>query len=339
MGLSSLKRRLFPKGVKRGLRRYANMAFRRTSRKRFARSLRALDIAPGSVVCVHSALSALGHVVGGPRMVIDSIRDAVPDATLMMPTFVFTGALAPYAASDPVYDPATTPSATGRLTETLRRMPGTLRSAHPTHPCAALGPQAATLIEGSENAATPFGADSTYGRFADRDDAELLLIHTNSTSIVHPIQERSGMPDLFLDERVALRVRGADGEVRRVEAPIYRAMLPMFILVRGDAPGAVHYLWIADYMIQFPRDRVARLQAHGSPQLVARLLARQEEFVRDGVMRFGRCGSAELCAIKAKPFVERISRDLAAHFADMGDDYALARRERDLAAGLLVKDI
>ena len=40
------------------------------------------------MLCVHSALSALGHVIGGPRTVVEGLIDAVgADGTLMMPAY------------------------------------------------------------------------------------------------------------------------------------------------------------------------------------------------------------------------------------------------------------
>src|SRR5258708_7596489 len=58
------------------------------TRSALAAQLKALGVASGDILCVHSALSALGHVIGGPRTVVEGLIDAVGvDGTLMMPAY------------------------------------------------------------------------------------------------------------------------------------------------------------------------------------------------------------------------------------------------------------
>lgn len=198
--IKSFKSRFFPKGIRRTLRRHTSRILERTTSANLVHVLKELEMQRGSVICVHSMLSGLGYIVGGPETVIHALRRAVPNCTIMMPTFPFSGSVADYLKQQPVYDRDHSPSCSGLLTETLRQFPETLRSLHPTHPCSALGPWAEFLIDGSEKSETPFGDNSTYGRFSAMEEAVLLLIHTNNTSIVHRIQEMVDMPNLFLPE-------------------------------------------------------------------------------------------------------------------------------------------
>ena len=51
------------------------------------RGLRALGLAPGDVVLVHSSLGSLGHVEGGADAVIDALLDTVgTEGTVLVPT-------------------------------------------------------------------------------------------------------------------------------------------------------------------------------------------------------------------------------------------------------------
>ena len=50
--------------------------------------LTALGIEPGITVMMHSSLSALGPVKGGPEAVVDALSEVVgPDGTLLVPAF------------------------------------------------------------------------------------------------------------------------------------------------------------------------------------------------------------------------------------------------------------
>src|SRR5689334_15505508 len=95
------------------------------TRTMIAEHLRALGVRPGEILLVHSSLSSLGWVCGGPVAVVQGLLDALgPDGTLVVPTQ--TGSLTDPAgwsrppvprewwdtirATMPAYDPRITPS-------------------------------------------------------------------------------------------------------------------------------------------------------------------------------------------------------------------------------------
>lgn len=134
------------------------------TRDSLAAELRSLGVRPGETLLVHSSLSALGWVNGGPVTVVLGLLDALgPDGTLVVPTQ--TGHLSDPAlwsnppvpeewwaairATMPAYDPLVTPSlGVGVVPETVRTWPGAHRSAHPQTSFAAVGPRAAALVDG-----------------------------------------------------------------------------------------------------------------------------------------------------------------------------------------------
>ncbi len=194
-----------------------------------ARDLRALGLEAGMSVIVHSSLSRLGFVVGGPQTIVTALIDVLGDSgTLMMPTH--SGALSdpvtwedppvPEAwwptlrAQMPAFDPHLTPTRSmGAIVECFRCLPGVQRSNHPTVSAAALGPNASVLLE-SHALHDRFGETSPQGRLYALDGHVLLLgvDHGNNTSL-HLSEARSGLPGLVVDGAPVL----IDGERQWVE--------------------------------------------------------------------------------------------------------------------------
>ncbi len=125
-------------------------------------ALRELPIERGDRLLVHTALSHVGFVSGGPQTFIEALIDVVgPTGTIVMPTH--TPDLTepsrwrnPPADSSlwqgirdtlPAFDPARTPCRfMGVVPETFRTWPGVLRSDHPQVSFAAWGRHAAELL-------------------------------------------------------------------------------------------------------------------------------------------------------------------------------------------------
>jgi aminoglycoside 3-N-acetyltransferase len=132
--------------------------------------LRALGLRPGSTIIVHSSLSALGWVSGGPVAVVLALEAVLtPTGTLVMPTH--TGGLSDPAEwqhppvpaawwpvireTMPAFDPGITPSrGMGAIPECFRTQADTQRSQHPQYSFAAKGKHASTIVE---NHALEFG--------------------------------------------------------------------------------------------------------------------------------------------------------------------------------------
>lgn len=179
------------------------------TRAGIAADLRGLGVRPGSVLLVHSSLSALGWVVGSAPTVVAALLDALgPEGTLVVPTHTGgnsdpAGWVAPpvpepwwavIRAHMPAYDPATTPTyGLGVIPELARTWPGALRSDHPHASCAAIGPAAAEITAGHA-LESAFGERSPLARIEALDGDVLLLgAGHGSNSSLHLAEHR--VPD------------------------------------------------------------------------------------------------------------------------------------------------
>ncbi len=156
--------------------------------------LRGLGVCPGFVLLVHSSLSSFGYVEGGAESVIDALIGAVsPGGTVLVPTLTGDESLSP--ANPPTFDPQITPCWTGAIPEAFRVRPGAIRSLHPTHSVAAIGPEARALTQDHIDSLTPCDELSPYGKLARRGDAYILLIgvdHEVNTTF-HHVEEITGV--------------------------------------------------------------------------------------------------------------------------------------------------
>lgn len=190
-----------------------------------AEQFAACGLADGQTVLVHTRMSALGWIVGGPVPIIQALQRVLgPRGTLMMPTHN-SGNTDPahwhnppvpeawwpiIRATMPPYDPAVTPTrAMGQVAELFRTLPGVVRSAHPVASFAAQGPLADFLTADPPDLAHLFGENSPIARLYEADGFIFLLgpDHENNTSL-HLAEYRANFPKRILHEGAAMRVEG-----------------------------------------------------------------------------------------------------------------------------------
>jgi aminoglycoside N3'-acetyltransferase len=211
------------------------------TREQIVDSIRALGVRPGDLLITHSSFKSIRPVDGGPSAVAQALVDAVsPGGSAFVPTFNY--------GNDP-YDPAAARSYDGVITEHFRKLPGAVRSLHPTHPIAGIGPDAAAILEGHDKV-EPFGEGSPCWRLWERNAWVLLIgVSHESNSVAHVAEEHLQMT--YLDRRRSARVvrGGAIEEVtlRRpgcsdAWAPVIDAPLRATHPIRDERIGSAHVM-------------------------------------------------------------------------------------------------
>ena len=226
-----------------------------------------LGLPRGGLVALHSSLGSLGWVEGGEEAVLDAFQEAIgPEGTLMAPTFTQCFAPGPHGlpARQGAFDLLRTPSALGRISEALRQRPGAVRSLHPIHSAAAVGPLAEDLAQDHERT-SDFGASTPFGRLIAWNGTIVLLgVGQFANSSLHAVEDMLDMP--YLREAVALVASPGSGGTAR----FFCRKCPI-----GDR----------DFYRQTGSKWDAAMRAAG-------------------LVRFGRLGSAEVQTMEAKPFAQ-----------------------------------
>ncbi len=213
-------------GLRRGLIREAGLQFSRlvfrVNEVSLAKDLRGLGIEPGDIVFVHSAMSQLGHVTGGPAAVIRAIEMAVGiQGTIVMPAYSSGGLTYDWVKGSPIFDVEKTPSDVGAIPEVFRLQPGTIRSLHPTHSVCAKGPQAKYLTERHESAERPFGHGTPFMKLAELGGKGLILgARLHNFTALRIIEDHLGAAypvHPYLPDRFSVRVVDDRGKSRTVE--------------------------------------------------------------------------------------------------------------------------
>ena len=129
-----------------------------TESQRFQQQLIDLGLKPGDTVLVHASMKAL-KTARTPEEIIEDIQQVLgEEGTLLFPALTYDNVTRDY----PVFDSETTEPCAGLLPRTFRKMPGTLRSVHPTHSVCARGRLAHTLTVGHAMDDTAVGPHSPF---------------------------------------------------------------------------------------------------------------------------------------------------------------------------------
>jgi aminoglycoside N3'-acetyltransferase len=297
------------------LRRLINRQLSKTiysiGRKDLLTAFSRIGLRKGITVVVHSQLSRLGYLKGGPAALVEALMEVVTDSgCILMPTYPSRGSTADYLEQGNVFDVRHTPSTVGSVTEIFRKLPGVKRSLHPTNPISAWGKNADALLAGHELSATPYGDETPYGRLARMDDAYNLMIDTPVLSLLHHLQERVDFPNYALDGLREARIVDWNGTQRSVMTKVMRPRLPYYIAIPPQDGGDHDWAILHDFALVFPKARereVRRLYRLGGYPPIFR---RRAQLTKAGCLNTSKLGRGEIGLLRIKPFLEIVMPEL-----------------------------
>jgi len=162
------------------------------------RDILRMGVRTGDHVALGVSFRKMGAVEGGPVTFFDALREVVgSEGTIMIPTYTDPFHIMKYKTDEGPghFDPATTPSCTGVMSETIRQQKGTIRSRHPHCSIAAFGRLALELTE-EHDADAP--AYMPYSRLAAHGGKVLCIgIDDNLVGIRHEAQRLAGLLDVI----------------------------------------------------------------------------------------------------------------------------------------------
>ncbi len=157
---------------------------RETTPAELEKELRLLGVAKGDKVAVHTAFSSVGNFKGGPEAFCETCMKVIgKSGVILMPTFNFYN----HERTGGVYDPETTPSYTGAVSEVFRKRKDVFRSLDPSHPLCAWGKDALEYVRNHHKTPT-MGAASPLGLLEKNGGKVLLVSCPGANTFMHVVE-------------------------------------------------------------------------------------------------------------------------------------------------------
>lgn len=233
--------------------------------------LRDLGLREGDTAMVHSSLSAMGYVEGGAATLLEALLEALGHkGTLLLPAYPVADFSIENLRKLPTLEP-TSKSYMGKVTNLILEREGVVRSLHPTHSWAGIGPQAEFLLHKHHHSVKPCGTDSPFERMLELNGWIVTLgSDWGKCTYWHIIEDRVDFPiEVYYPEEFSAPVRFPDNSVKEV-------------------PFKTHNPDNTPSRIDFRKDHERRIL---------------ERFKAYRLVNIGQIGSGEAVAVRAKDFL------------------------------------
>lgn len=138
--------------------------------------LKKIGIQNEDVLLVHSSLSKIGYVDGGPKTIVEALIETVGEnGHVLMPTSPNNHLQLEYIQNLSVFDVLNSPSKLGAITEFFRTYSNVKRSLHPTEPVSCWGKEKDYFVDGHFNQITPYNKNSPFYKVAEKNGKILMI--------------------------------------------------------------------------------------------------------------------------------------------------------------------
>lgn len=154
--------------------------------------LKDIGIVDGDTVLVHSAMSKIGFVDGGPKTIVDALLETVGSkGHILMPNSPNARFQLDYIQEIESFDVLNDKSKLGAISEYFRTHKDAIRSWHPTEPVSCIGPDAEYFVGSHFNQPTPYNENSPFYRVAENNGKILMIGVTldNAGTNLHTLED------------------------------------------------------------------------------------------------------------------------------------------------------
>lgn len=158
----------------------------------FKNQLEEIGIIAGDTVLVHSAMSKIGFVDGGPKTVVNALLETVgTKGHILMPNSPNARFQLDYIQEIENFDVLNDKSKLGAISEYFRNHKEAVRSWHPTEPVSCIGPDTEYFVGSHFNQITPYNQSSPFYRVAERNGKILMIGVTldNAGTNLHTLED------------------------------------------------------------------------------------------------------------------------------------------------------
>ena len=164
-----------------------------------------LGLKAGDCIIVASSFGNL-NADYSPKDVVELLMSIVTEeGTIMMPYYPPTNSTI-WAKENRIFDMVETKSGMGIITNVFSKMPGVIKSVHPTKAVCVWGKDAESIADGHEKATTPFYWDSPYGKYLKR-GCKSIGLGLKNIPIFHTFEDVLANPFSFHYQKEKYKLR------------------------------------------------------------------------------------------------------------------------------------
>lgn len=170
-----------------------------------------------------------------PKEMIQILMDIVTEEGVIMMPYYPPMNSDEWAEGNNVFDMIETKSGMGVVTNVFSKMPGVLKSTHPTKAVCVWGKDAEKYIENHQNSTTPYYWDSPYGKML-KEGCLTLGLSVRNNPIFHTIEDVVSEPytKYYQPKKYTLKVITADKKELNIETHIHNSSIISKCISSGE---------------------------------------------------------------------------------------------------------